>query len=294
MSKQLSTHIDEFMTYLQYEKNTSPKTLENYGLWLNRFKEFHGDTDITQVKPIDVLKFRKYLDQQLDLSVKTINYHIVALRSLLKYLIKNDVDVIAPEKLELSKTPPRQVSFLSEEEIEQILSAPDEREHKDHKRRRDEAILHILYGSGVRVSELINLRREHIPTSGKQIQIVGKGKKLRSGFITSTAKEKVHRRIDARDDDQPRVFINLSNYKRGSQMSRASIETIVRNYAKLAGIDKKVTPHTLRHSFATSLLMKGADIRSVQMLLGHSSITTTQIYTHISDKHLQDVHELLE
>lgn len=146
----------------------------------------------------------------------------------------------------------------------------------------------------MRVSELINLQRKHIPTEGNQIQIVGKGKKLRSGFITKTAKEKIHARIDVRPDDSQDLFINLSNYKHGSAMSRASVEHIVRHYAKLAGIDKKVTPHTLRHSFATSLLMKGADIRSVQMLLGHSSITTTQIYTHVSDKHLQDVHKLLD
>lgn len=201
---------------------------------------------------------------------------------------------MAPEKLELSKTPPRNVSFLEEDEIELILRAPDEREHKDLKRARDEAILHILYGSGVRVSELINLQRDSIPTSGQQIQIIGKWSKLRSWFITKQAKEKIHAWLALRTDDSPHLFINLSNYKHGSSMSRASIEHIVRWYAKLQGIQKKVTPHTLRHSFATSLLMKGADIRSVQTLLGHSSITTTQIYTHVSDKHLWEVHQLLD
>ena len=175
----LSEHIEDFMTYLQYEKNTSPKTLENYGLWLRRFVEFYGDKTPKNIKSMDVLKYRKHLDQDLQLNIKTINYHIVALRSFLKFLIKNDVEVIAPEKLELSKTPPRTVSFLEQEEIEAILDGPNQREHKDLKRARDEAILYTLYGSGVRVSELINLQVKDIKDSG-QIQIVGKGSKLRS------------------------------------------------------------------------------------------------------------------
>jgi site-specific recombinase XerD len=228
------------------------------------------------------------------LHINTINYHIVALRSFLKFLIKNDISVIAPEKLELAKTPPREVNFLEEEEVELILDGPNQWEHKELKRARDEAILYILYGSGVRVSELINMKSDSIPRTGQQIQIIGKGSKMRTGFITKQAKEKIHVRLNLRQDDSPWLFINLSNYKTGSKMSRASIEHIVRTYAKLQGIDKKVTPHTLRHSFATSLLLKGADIRSVQTLLGHSSITTTQIYTHVSDRHLGEVHQLLD
>lgn len=241
-----------------------------------------------------VLKYRKYLDQELKLSTQTINYHIVALRSFLKFCIKNDIPVIAPEKLELAKTPPREVHFLIEEEIELILDGPNQWEHKELKRARDEAILYILYGSGVRVSELIDMKRNNIPKQGQQIQIIGKGSKMRTGFITKQAKEKIDTRLKLRADKIPRIFINISNFKNGSQMSRTSIERIVRHYAKLQWIDKKVTPHTLRHSFATSLLMKGADIRSVQVLLGHSSITTTQIYTHISDTHLGEVHGLLD
>lgn len=147
MSETLTSHIENFMTYLQYEKNTSPKTIENYGLWLRRFTDFHGNKKVQTIKAMDVLKFRKHLDQDLDLNVKTINYHIVALRSFLKFLIKNDVEVISPDKLELSKTPPRQVTFLEEDEIEAILKGPDEREHNDLKRHRDDALLHVLYGS---------------------------------------------------------------------------------------------------------------------------------------------------
>ena len=262
----LSTHIDDFMTYLQYEKNMSPKTLENYFLWLRRFLEFYGDKAVKDIKAMDVLRWRKHLDQHLQLSVKTINYHIVALRSFLKFLIKNDIEVIAPEKLELSKIPPRTVNFLDEEEIQAILDGPRQREHKDLKRARDEAILYTLYGSGVRVSELINLRIVDIKEGG-QIQIVGKGSKLRSGFITKQAKEKIDHWLSLRNDESPFLFVSLSNYKAYSQLTRASIESLVRHYAKLQGIHKKVTPHTLRHSFATTLLMRGADIRSVQVLL---------------------------
>ncbi len=294
MENAMSEYVDIFLTYLQYEKNTSPKTIENYGLRLRRFMLNHGDCDVTTIKPMDILRYRKWLDQELHLNIKTINYHIVALRSFLKFLIKNDIPVMAPEKLELSKTPPRNVSFLEEAEVQSMLHAPEEREKNDIKAARDVAILYVLYGSGVRVSELINLKRTDIPTDWQQIQIVGKWSKLRSGFITKEAKQYIHQRLAQRTDDAPRLFVNISNYKTYSKMSRASIEGVVRDYAKLQWIDKKVTPHTLRHSFATSLLLKGADIRSVQILLGHSSITTTQIYTHVSDRHLGEVHKLLE
>lgn len=256
--------------------------------------EFYGDKDVMSIKSMDVLLWRKHLDATLWLTTKTINYHIVALRSFLKFMIKNDIKVISPEKLELAKTPPREVNFLEEEEINLILNAPNEREHKNLKRARDEAILYMLYGSGVRVSELIDMKRSTIPKEWQQIQIIGKWSKMRTGFITKQAKDKVDVWLALRNDDIPWLFTNLSNYKTWSCMSRASIEHVVRHYAKLQWIKKKVTPHTLRHSFATSLLIKWADIRSVQALLGHSSITTTQIYTHVSDRHLGEVHGLLD
>lgn len=289
----LSTYTEHFMTYLEYEKNASPKTIENYALRLKRFQDHWGDNDVTTLKTMDVLSYRKYLDKECWLSIKTRNYHITALRSFLKFCLKNDVDVLSPDKLELAKTPPRHVEFLNEKEITSLLRAPKEREKNKLKRARDEAILHTLYWSGVRVSELINLEISHLKKGWSQIQIIWKWSKLRPWFITTQARKKIEKRLSKRHDNQPRLFINLSNNKFGSQLSRTSVDNLVRTYADRQGIDKKVTPHTLRHSFATSLLMKGADIRSVQTLLGHSSITTTQIYTHISDKHLADVHELL-
>ncbi len=294
MKEKLSDYIEHFMSYLHYEKNTSPKTIENYQLWLRRFLWFFWDRPVSEIKPFIVLSFRKHLDKELGLQIKTINYHIVALRSFLKFLLKNDIDVIAPDKLELSKTPPRVVQFLEEDDIQALLAAPTEREKSPLKRARDEAILAMLYGSGVRVTELISLTRDALPVHGQQIQIVGKWSKLRSWFITPQARAKLEAWLDMRTDDTPQLFINLARNSKQGSLSRASIEHIVREYARLVWIKKKVTPHTLRHSFATSLLRKGADIRAVQMLLGHSSITTTQIYTHISDKHLQDVHKLLD
>ena len=174
MQYTLSAVIDLYQSYLQYEKNASPKTRENYALWLRRFVEFHGDHPVESIKPLHVLNFRKHLDVDLGLSVKTINYHIVALRALLKFLIKNDIPALAPDKIELAKTPPRTISYLTEAEVELMLSAPERFASKPEIKLRDTAIIYTLYGSGVRVSELIAMTREMIPQSGNQIQIIGK------------------------------------------------------------------------------------------------------------------------
>lgn len=293
MNNYLSELIEYYITYLEIEKNSSKKTIENYSLWLNRFLDYTGDIPPEEVSPFLVLKFRKNLSSKW-LSVKTINYHIIAIRAFLKYLLKNDISVISPEKLELSKTPPRSINFLNQEEVKTILGAPNNFEKKELKRLRDEAILNILYWSWLRVSELINLKKEDIKMESNQFSIVGKWEKLRSVFMTKNAKEKLEKYLEKRNDNQPYIFINLSNNKYWSQLSRVTIENLVKNYTQLSWIEKKVTPHTLRHSFATSLLMKWADIRSVQTLLGHSSITTTQIYTHVVDSHLKNVHQLLD
>ena len=235
-----------------------------------------------------------YLIQQ-GLSPKTVNYHIVALRSFFKFLIRNDIETISPEKLDLAKIPPRQVNYLTKEEVTKILEAPKST-HPDSNvlSLRDTAILQTLYGTGLRVTELISLKINDIHIDQKQFSIIGKGNKLRSVFMTQQAKTAIREYLSARTDTSDFLFISLSKNSYGKPLSRNSIEAIVKQYATHAGINKKVTPHTLRHSFATSLLRKGADIRSVQALLGHSSITTTQIYTHIDDKFLQEVHNLLD
>jgi site-specific recombinase XerD len=292
-NRQLADMIDTFQIYLEHEKNASPKTRENYGLRLGRFLEYIGNIPVMDIKSLDVLDFRTKLVKKW-LSKKTINYHVVALRSFLKFCLKHDLDVISPDKLELGKIPPRTVSFLEEEEVHRLLAMPILHEKKTLKRFRDEAILYTLYGTGLRVSELANLQLNDIKLDTNQFWVIGKWSKLRSVFFTKQSRERLEQYIDARTDSCPYLFINLSNFRSFTQLSRNTIEELVKQYAKLAGIDKKVTPHTLRHSFATSLIKKGADIRSVQTLLGHASITTTQIYTHVDDKYLKQVHELLD
>jgi len=290
----LSSLIDKYAFYLQYEKNASPKTLENYMLWLNRLVNFVGDMPIGDLKAMHVLDYRMYL-HQLELSKKTINYHIVAIRAFLKFCLKNDIDCLNPNKLELAKVSPREINYLDDDEIDKILEAPILKYGKNTlKVARDEAILRFLYGTGLRVSELINLKLEQIKADSKQFSVIGKGSKMRSVFMTTKARTKLEAYLKLRDDDSEYLFINLSHNGFWNLLSRNAVEELVRNYAVYVGIDKKVTPHTLRHSFATSLLKKWADIRAMQILLGHASITTTQIYTHVDDKHLQKVHDLLE
>ncbi len=240
-----------------------------------------------------VLDFRIYL-KTLWLSIKTINYHVVALRSFLKFCLKNDLDCISPNKLELSKIPPRELNYLHEEEIEQILSAPLENTKNLLKSARDSAILYMLYGTWLRVSELATLKRSDISVDSAQFSVIGKWSKMRSVFTTSRARKALADYLYLRTDDSPYLFISISSNSFWRQLTRNSIEELVRWYAKIAGIERRVTPHTLRHSFATSLLKKWADIRSVQALLGHASITTTQIYTHVDDKYLRKIHELLD
>lgn len=309
-----SDMVDLYKVYLEHEKNASPKTIENYSLWLGRFLEYKWDIPVSEIKSLDILDFRTKLLKR-GLSKKTINYHVIALRAFLKFCLKNDIDVISPDKLELGKMPPRVVSFLDEKEIERLFAMPvqyskewwevGKKNKKDTKaklkRLRDEAILHTLFGTGLRVSELISLKKTDLKIDSNQFWVIGKWSKMRSVFFTKQAREKLEEYLAEREkflkkehNDCPYVFINLSNFQSNSQLSRNAIEELVKQYASLAWIDKKVTPHTLRHSFATSLIKKWADIRSVQTLLGHSSITTTQIYTHVDDKYLKQVHDLLD
>lgn len=289
----LSNLIDKYSFYLEHEKNASPKTLENYTLWLNRFLKYIGDLEIKDLKSMQVLDFRMHLNT-LNLSKKTINYHIIAIRAFLKFCLKNDIDCLSPNKLELSKIPAREINYLLQDEVDQILQSPSQYIKNELKLARDEAILWFLYGTWLRVSELIALKRNQIDIDNNQFSVIGKWSKMRAVFMTSQAREKLYKYLEMRQDSSEYLFINMSQNGSGNKLSRNAIEELVRKYANLAGIDKKVTPHTLRHSFATSLLKKGADIRSVQALLWHSSITTTQIYTHVDDQHLKKVHELLD
>ena len=292
-SNTLSSHLERFVNYLQYTKNASPKTIENYSLRVNRFINYIWDIDVSQVRMVHIQDFRTYLIKQ-GLSPKTVNYHAVGLRSFFKFLLRNDVETLSPEKIDLAKIPPRRVSYLSDEQVQDILEAPWIFEKNPLKILRDKAILATLYGTWLRVTELITLKIKDIKISEKQFSVIWKGSKLRSVFLTHDAKEKLKKYILSRADDSEYLFISLSWNSYGQPLSRNTIESLVKKYAELVGITEKVTPHTLRHSFATTLLRRGADIRSVQALLGHSSIQTTQIYTHVDDKYLQKVHDLLD
>ena len=292
-SNKLSSHLERFVNYLEYTKNSSPKTIENYSLRVNRFIDYIWDIDASEVKMIHIQDFRTYLIKQW-LSQKTVNYHAVGLRSFFKFMLRNDVETLSPEKIDLAKIPPRRVSYLSEDQVQDILDAPAKYAKNTLQISRDKAILATLYWTGLRVTELITLKIPDIRLSENQFSVIWKGSKLRSVFLTQDAKEKIKKYILSRGDDSEYLFISLSPNSYWDPLSRNSVESLVKKYAELVWIHEKVTPHTLRHSFATSLLRRGADIRSVQALLWHSSIQTTQIYTHVDDKYLQKVHDLLD
>ncbi len=294
----VSGYIKQFLEYCEVVQNKSKKTLENYRHYLKRFQDFLSEEispkDLTLQK---VQNYRLYLNRFLDekgeqLSIKTQNYHVIALRAFLKYLIKNDIKTLAPEKIELSKIPKRTVEVLSREELDRLFKAVDQTKKNAD---RDTAILETLYSTGLRVSELANLNRDKVDLKRREFMVRGKGRKPRIVFLSKRAVEKIENYIKNRKDNLKPLFVNslkgdiLDDEKR--RLTTVSVENLVRKYALKAGIIKKVTPHTLRHSYATELLINGADIRSVQEMLGHSSITTTQIYTHVTDKKLREIYE---
>lgn len=296
----LSQYIDDFLQYCEIAQNKSGKTLENYHHYLKRFEKFAriAPEDIT-LKTIQ--DYRLHLNRLKNargnsLSIKTQAYHLIALRAFLKYLVKNDVPTLAPEKIELSKIPKRTVEVLSHEELDRIFQSVDNSKKNGH---RDTAILETLYSTGLRVSELANLNREQVDLKRCEFMVRGKGAKPRIVFLSKRAVEAIENYLKCRNDNFKPLFINDGRGQkkedvlddRQQRLTTVSIENIVRKYALKAGIIKKVTPHTLRHSYATSLLQNGADIRSVQEMLGHSSITTTQIYTHVTDRKLREIHE---
>lgn len=290
----------DFLEYLEIEQNRSQKTIRNYDHYLSRLLDFAGD-DIT-LHDIDaemVRKWRLWLNRlgtntSDELGKSTLNYHLIALRSFLKFCTKRDLPTLPVEKIELARTKRKQVTFLNEEELGRLFSQPDIDKVAG---LRDRAILELLFSSGLRVSELVGLDRDHINLKRREFMVRGKGQKDRPIFISPAAAEWVSAYIDRREDNTRPLFVRYSgrksvdlsgNYHR---LTARSIQRLVSRYALLAGITKQVSPHTLRHSFATDLLMNGADLRSVQAMLGHSNIATTQIYTHVTDPHLKSIHE---
>ncbi|MCK5491256.1 MAG: tyrosine-type recombinase/integrase [Candidatus Pacebacteria bacterium] len=291
---------NEYLEYLEIEKNRSQLTIRNYDHYLSRFFQWSKIDNPSKITSELVRKFRLYLNRYSNEKGETLkkvtqDYYIIAIRGFLTYLAKQDIPSLPSDKIELGKTPDREVEFLELDEVKRLISASEGNTISD---LRDKAILELLFSTGLRVSELSNLNRENINLKSGEFSIRGKGGKIRIVFISDSARDTLAAYLKERKDLDPALFIHLKNPSQDTEKKSASllrltprsIQRIVKSCATKAGIVKKVTPHTLRHSFATDLLMNGADIRSVQSMLGHSSITTTQIYTHITNKHLKDIH----
>ena len=298
----MSALLLDFAEYLEIERGRSSRTSENYTRYLERFLQF-ADMDLTvdKITPELIRKYRLWLNRQKDdngneLALITQNYHLIALRGFLNYLSKRSIPSMAPNKIELPRVHRKQVTFLYNDEVERIFDAVPDGDEISHL--RDRAILELLYSSGLRVSELIGLNRDHVNTTRREFTVRGKDQKDRPVFISKSAATRLELYLRARTDSLIPLFLSYSrntqapstsgDYRR---LNQRSVQRMVAKYARLAGITKRVSPHTMRHSFATDLLMNGADIRSVQSMLGHSSIATTQVYTHVTDQHLRDVYE---
>lgn len=291
--------LEDYLKYLEVEKNRSVKTVENYRHYLKRFLLWAKIGEPKEITADLVREFRLYLNRLKDESSRglkkiTQNYHVIALRNFLKYLSKRDIETLAPEKIELAKVALREIEFLEEAELERLLNAPQGGGLTD---LRDKAILELLFATGLRVSELCGLNRQSVNLKQDEFSVRGKGDKIRVVFLSETAKNCLKNYLDKRVDVDEALFVRVGKGKNFFQknanlrLTPRSIERIIKKYAAKAGIGKKVTPHQLRHQFATDLLRNGADIRSVQTMLGHSSITTTQIYTHVTDKQLKEIHK---
>jgi len=290
----------DFLEYLEIEQNRSQKTIANYDHYLTRLIDFAGDElKVDEIDPELIRKWRLWLNRlgtnvADELQKTTQNYHLIALRSFLKYCAKRDILTLPAEKVELAHTTRKQVTFLNEDELARLFAGPDINKLAG---LRDRAILELLFSSGLRVSELVGLDRESINLKRREFMVRGKGQKDRPIFISPEAASWLERYLSKREDNTRPLFVRFAGRKQVDlsgnyhRLTARSVQRLVANYALLAGITKHVSPHTLRHSFATDLLMNGADLRSVQAMLGHSNIATTQIYTHVTDPHLKQIHE---
>jgi site-specific recombinase XerD len=291
--------ILDYIEHLEVEGGRSAKTAENYKLYLERFVEFTDDILVGKITSEVIRKYRLWLnryknDNEDELATITQSYHLIALRGFLTYLSKRDIASLSPEKIELPKVSRKQVTFLHYDEVARLL---DTIPLDSETGLRDRAIIELLFSSGLRVSELSNLNRDHVNTKRREFMVRGKGQKDRPVFIGEATALRVEDYLTARFDNLPPLFLSYSrnnvttNSGEFRRLTPRSIQRIITKYAKLAGITKHVSPHTMRHSFATDLLMNGADLRSVQSMLGHSNISTTQVYTHVTDEHLREVYE---
>ena len=289
----------QFLEYIEIERGRAVKTVENYDHYLTRYFSRMDIRSVGDISEQNVREFRLWLNRQRgtgsdSMKRRTQNYYMIALRAFLKFLRKRDIDAISPEKIELAKLPERQIDLITSAELERLMKAPGEaiRKETDEYKKiaylRDQAILEMLFSTGLRVSELCALNAD-LDLSRDELSVRGKGEKVRVVFLSPAAKDAVRAYLKARKDMEEALFVD----GRPDKMHRITprdIQRHLKSYVARAGITSVVTPHTLRHAFATDLLSNGADIRSVQQLLGHASINTTQIYTHITDSHLKEIH----
>ena len=289
----------DFLEYLEIEQNRSQKTIANYDHYLTRLHDFAGDIKVSEIDDELIRKWRLWLNRlgtntSDELGKSTLNYHLIALRSFLKFCAKRNISAMTADKIELARTRRKQVTFLNEDELARVFEQPDV---STLPGLRDRAILELLFSSGLRVSELVGLDKDHINLKRREFMVRGKGQKDRPIFISAEAANWISNYLDRREDTSRPLFMRYSGTKKVDlsgnfhRLTVRSVQRLVAHYALMAGITKHVSPHTMRHSFATDLLMNGADLRSVQAMLGHSNIATTQIYTHVTDPHLRAVHE---
>jgi site-specific recombinase XerD len=299
----LSVCIESFLEYLVVEKNRSLRTIVAYRHYLERLSSYLPGKTMEELTDEDIRKFRYNLASVLDehgepLSINTQTYHLIAIRSLLRFAAQRDIATLAPAKIELPKIHRPEVQFLTSEELMEILEQP---ETATMGGLRDRALMEILFSTGLRVSELAGLDRQKISTSQGELRVVGKGRKERLVFVSERAAMWLEEYFKRRNDPNLAAFVGYRGRNsreipspeveaKATRLTPRSIDRIISGYAKQAGVTKTVTPHTLRHTFATDLLRGGADIRSVQTMLGHASITTTQVYTHVTDETLRNVH----
>lgn len=294
----------EFLEYIEIEKGRSLKTVENYDRYLRRFFDQQSIKKPADITERSVREFRLWLNRQSannygsnqdTLKKRTQNYYLIAIRAFLKFLVKRDIKVLSPDKIELAKVSDRSIDLISIEDLDKILSGPDT---STLKGLRDRAIMEMLFSTGLRVSELCSLNKD-IDLKKDELSIRGKGDKVRVVFLSEFAKETIKFYLEKREDMDEALFVQVASkagkkhldLQESIRLTPRSVERIIKHYATKAGISKKVTPHVIRHSFATDLLSNGADLRSVQSLLGHANITTTQVYTHVTDKHLREIHK---
>lgn len=287
----IQTLYKNYLEYLEIERGRSLKTLDNYGHYISAFLEFAKAKNVDDITEDGVREFRMRLNHA-NLKRRTQNYYLIALRGFLKYLAKRGVPSLAPEKIELARVPEREFDLISDDELERLLASPT---GSDAKSTRDRALFELLFSTGLRVSELCSLDRDSINLSRGEFSVRGKGEKVRVVFLSEGAKAALKAWLDKRKDMSEAMFVNFRRGKADeldekARLTSRSVERIIKYYAVKAGISKKVTPHILRHCFATDLLQNGADLRSVQMLLGHANVATTQIYTHITNRQLKDIH----